>query len=90
MARNALAEFGLAAVYIMAADPVASKGTANHWVVQITSTEGETRFLEADDAESIAAALRTIGEHEEASIVGRAAHNVRVRNQPPSAWSQGP
>ena len=90
MARNALAEFGLAAVYITGADAIASKGEANHWVVQIKSTEGETRFLEAEDAESIAAALHAIGEHDEASIVEGAAHSVRVRNQPPSPWSQGP
>jgi hypothetical protein len=90
MARNALAKFGLAAVYILAAEAVASKGAANHWVVQVTSTEGETRFLESDDAESIAAALSAIGEHEEASMIESAAHSARVRNQPPSAWSLGP
>ena len=55
---------------------------ANHWVVQITSTEGETRFLEADEAESIVAALNAIGKHEEASMIENAAYDVRVRNQP--------
>jgi hypothetical protein len=90
MTRNALAKFGLAAAFIRAAEPVASKEMANRWVVQITSTEGETRLLEADEARSIAAASQAIGEHEEADMIESAAYDARVRNQPRSAWSQGP
>ena len=90
MARDALARFGLTAVYVEAGEPIASEVMANHWVVQITSTQGDTRLVEADAAESIAAALYAMGEREEASMVESAAQSVRGHNRPPSAWSLGP
>ena len=88
MARNALAKFGLLAVYIEAAKPASSR-LGDHWVVQVTSTDGETRLIEVDEADAITAALMAIGEQREARLVEDAANDVRVRNRP-SPWSQGP
>ena len=88
MARTALVQFGLEAVYIHSAEPAASAGNLARWLVRITGTDLIAKNVEIFEADEIAVALNAIGQSEEAQIVEAAASEARVRNRSP--WSNGP